>query len=57
MNRTNVMTLVMLATFGTSVFAVGFLGSPTAEIGQGKWSIGYDYSYSSQKNRQSDCEV
>lgn len=49
MNRTNVMTLVMLATFGTSVFAVGFLGSPTAEIGQGKWSIGYDYSYSSQK--------
>lgn len=48
MKKMNVMAIAMLVVFGASAFAVGYLGAPTAEIGQGKWSLGYDYSYSSQ---------
>jgi len=48
MKRMNLTAIVMLAVFGANAFAVGFLGTPTAEIGAQKWTIGYDYSYSSQ---------
>ena len=48
MKKTLSLAIVMVVALGSSVLAVGFLGTPTAEIGQGNWSIGYDYSYSSQ---------
>jgi hypothetical protein len=37
-----------LVLLGASAFAVGFIGTPTAELGQGKWAVGYNYSYSVQ---------
>jgi hypothetical protein len=39
---------LLLGVLGTGVFAVGFIGTPTAELGQGKWGLGFNYSYSSQ---------
>jgi hypothetical protein len=37
-----------LALLGASTFAVGFIGTPTPELGQGNWGLGFNYSYSSQ---------
>ena len=48
MKHTPLLAIVMVVALGSGVLGVGFLGTPTAEIGQGNWSIGYDYSYSSQ---------
>ena len=32
----------------TQAFALNFMGPPTAELNQGQWSVGYNYSYSVQ---------
>ena len=48
MKKMFVIAIVMAATMTANLSAVGFLGTPTAEFGKGKWSLGYDYSYSSQ---------
>ena len=40
--------LVVLGLCASNTFAFGFLGPPTAELKQGQWSVGYNYSYSTQ---------
>jgi len=39
---------MLLGAVGTGAFAVGFIGTPTAGLDKGQWSIGGEYSYSSQ---------
>lgn len=39
---------LVVASLGASVFAVGFMGPPTAELKAGQWNFGYSYSYSRQ---------
>jgi hypothetical protein len=39
---------LLLGILSTGVFAVGFVGTPTAGLKTGQWSIGGEYSYSSQ---------
>jgi hypothetical protein len=44
----------VVALTGASALAVGFIGTPTAEMGKGQWGVGFNYSYSSQDlNRKS----
>lgn len=45
----------LLCFLCTQAFALNFMGPPTAELNQGQWSVGYNYSYSRQdldKTRQ-----
>lgn len=45
----------LLCFLCTQAFALNFVGPPTAELNQGQWSVGYNYSYSTQdldKTRQ-----
>jgi hypothetical protein len=48
MEKRLVVLSLALVLLGASAFAVGFIGTPTAELGQGKWGLGFNYSYSSQ---------
>lgn len=48
MNTQKMAALVMVVLGAANALAVGFLGSPNAEIGAGRWSFDYSYSYSSQ---------
>lgn len=48
MEKKLVVMCLALVVFGASAFAVGFIGTPTAELGHGKWGLGFNYSYSSQ---------
>jgi len=44
------MTVVLgliVAMMSSSVFGVGFIGTPTAELEQGQWNIGANYTYMS----------
>jgi len=38
--------VLVVALLGASAFAVGNIGTPTAELKQGQWSLGGDYAYS-----------
>jgi hypothetical protein len=45
----------LLCFLSAQTFALNFMGPPTAELNQGQWSVGYNYSYSVQdldKTRQ-----
>ncbi len=48
MNSKFAVLCLVVAFVGTSAFAVGFIGAPTADLGKGQWGIGANYSYSSQ---------
>ena len=41
-----VISMLFLAALSVDVFAIGNIGTPTAELKAGQWSIGGDYSYS-----------
>jgi hypothetical protein len=36
---------LLVAAMSASVLAIGNLGTPTAELEKGQWSIGGDYAY------------
>ncbi len=40
--------VVVLAFLTSTVFAVGYIGPPTAGLNTGQWGVGFNYSYSSQ---------
>ncbi len=45
----------LLSFLSAQAFALNFMGPPTAELNEGQWSLGYNYSYSTQdldKTRQ-----
>lgn len=48
MNTKTLLIGMLVASISVSSWAVGFFGTPTAELGEGQWSIGYDFSYSNQ---------
>lgn len=48
MNRNASLVMVLVAVCGVSAFAVEFLGTPTTELNKGQWSIGGEYTYSTQ---------
>jgi hypothetical protein len=61
MNRKVIFGSLFLICFccAGSAFAVGFLGTPTAELKAGQWSAGFDYTYSTQdldKNKMKGSE-
>jgi hypothetical protein len=41
-----VMSMLFLVALSVDVFAIGNIGTPTAELKAGQWSIGGDYAYS-----------
>jgi hypothetical protein len=41
-----VMSVLFLAVLSVDVFAIGNIGTPTAELNKGQWSVGWDYAYS-----------
>ena len=41
-----VMSMLFVAALSVNVFAVGNIGTPTAELKAGQWSVGGDYAYS-----------
>lgn len=43
-----VVLMVVLALSASTVFAVGHIGPPTAQLTKGQWSGGFNYSYSVQ---------
>jgi hypothetical protein len=45
MEKKLVVAVMALALFGASTFAVGFIGTPTAELNKGQWNAGFNYSY------------
>lgn len=48
MNTKRWVLLLTVALCSASVWAVGFIGTPTAELKQSQWSIGFSYMYSTQ---------
>ena len=38
---------LLVAIVSTSAFGVGFMGPPTAELDQGQWNVGFNYTYMS----------
>jgi opacity protein-like surface antigen len=48
MNKKMAAAGLLLDFLGSITFAVGFIGTPTPELGQGNWGVGFNYSYSSQ---------
>lgn len=48
MNKKGMVLCLMAALCSASVWAVAFVGTPTAELKQGEWSIGFSYMYSTQ---------
>lgn len=48
MSKKGVVVCVVLALCSANVLAVGFIGTPTAELKQGQWNAGFNYLYSTQ---------
>ncbi|NLA40001.1 MAG: hypothetical protein GX874_01075, partial [Smithella sp.] len=48
MNKKMFVVGMLVAFISAGVWAVGFSGTPTAELKQGEWSIGFNYMYSTQ---------
>jgi len=42
------LVLVLVGVWTPNVFAIGYVGRPTAELSKGQWSAGFNYSYSTQ---------
>jgi len=42
------LVFVLVGVWTPNVFAVGYVGRPTAELSKGQWSAGFNYSYSTQ---------
>jgi len=40
------LVFVVVGVWTPNVFAVGYVGRPTAELNKGQWSAGFNYSYS-----------
>ena len=47
MKKMTVVLGLIVAMMSTSVFGVGFIGTPTAELEQGQWNVGANYTYMS----------
>lgn len=47
MNKMTVVLGLIVAMMSTSAFGVGFIGTPTAELDQGQWNVGFNYTYMS----------
>jgi len=46
MNKGMIVLAVLVASMSVGALAVGFMGPPTAELKQGQWNLGYNYTYS-----------
>jgi hypothetical protein len=46
MNKGMIVLWVLVASMSAGALAVGFMGPPTAELKQGQWNMGYNYTYS-----------
>ena len=40
-----VVVVLIVATMSVSAFGTGFIGTPTAELQQGQWNVGFNYTY------------
>lgn len=51
------MVFVLVCVLSPSTFALGYIGRPTAELRKGQWSVGFDYSYSTQDLERTKVKV
>ena len=40
-----VVVILIVAVMSVSAFGAGFIGTPTAELQQGQWNVGFNYTY------------
>jgi hypothetical protein len=45
MNRMAMVVGLLVAISSISAYGVGFIGTPTAELDQGQWNVGFNYTY------------
>ena len=45
MNKMTMLVGLLVAIMSVSAFGAGFLGTPTAELEQGQWNVGFNYTY------------
>ena len=45
MNKMTMLVGLLVAITSVSAFGAGFLGTPTAELEQGQWNVGFNYTY------------
>jgi opacity protein-like surface antigen len=46
MNKMIILLGLLVAIMNVNAFGVGFIGTPTAELEQGQWNVGFNYMYS-----------
>lgn len=45
MNKMTMLLGLLVAIMSASTFGAGFIGTPTAELEQGQWNVGFNYTY------------
>jgi hypothetical protein len=45
MNKMIMLFGLLVAIMSVSAYGVGFIGTPTAELDQGQWNVGFNYTY------------
>jgi len=48
---------LLVAIMSVSAFGAGFMGTPTAELDQGQWSVGFNYMYSDMELDKTKMKV